>query len=270
MLNILISNDDGVLAEGLHLLVDALKTIPNINIDVIAPEVNASGLSNAITLRTPLRTKQLDNKFWYINGTPTDCIKLGLSNFFDYTHDLVISGINHGPNLGDDVIYSGTVGAASEGRYLKHPPIAISSVGTDTNSLKQAAKVAANLVKNLIENPVTHQASSPYILNVNVPENLTNPDTPYLITQQGMRYFAPALPPTEDPRGTKVHWLGPSGKEQQIAPGTDFHAIKNNSVSITPLHINLTAYHKFDDLSNWLATQKTTTETTTQKANSEK
>ena len=262
MLNILISNDDGVLAEGLHLLVEALNTIPDVNIDVIAPEVNASGLSNAITLRNPLRTKRLENGFWYINGTPTDCIKLGLSNF-DYTHDLVISGINHGPNLGDDVIYSGTVGAASEGRYLKHPPIAISSVGTDTNSLKQAAKVAKNLVKNLIKNPVTHQASSPYILNVNVPKNLSNPDANYLITQQGMRYFAPAQPPIEDPRGAKIHWLGPSGKEQQIAPGTDFHAVENNSVSITPLHIDLTAYHKFDDLSNWLAT----TQQSTQKAN---
>ena len=252
MLRILISNDDGVLAEGLKALVQELKKIDNVSIDVIAPSKNASGTSNSITLENPLRAKQMENGFWYINGTPTDCIKLGLSNFFQYKHDLVISGINHGENIGDDIIYSGTVGAATEGRYLSHPPIAISSIGTDTYSLQKAAKVASNLVKKIIKQPLTHEIKSPYILNVNIPQNLQNPDEKYEITHQGARHFAPVLPPTLDPRGAPLHWLGPSGEQQSCEPKTDFHAIKNNRVSITPIHIDLTAYHRINDLNQWL------------------
>ena len=252
MLKILVTNDDGVLADGIKILTDALKTIDNVHVDVIAPHINASGVSSSISLQHPLRAKQIDNGFWYINGTPTDCIKLGLSNFFDYTHDLVISGINHGENMGDDVIYSGTVGAAIEGRYLKHPPIAISSLGSDKFSLQQAAKVAVNLVQNLIKNPITHTPDSPYILNVNVPAKLQNPNSKYTVTQIGLRYFAPTLPPVSDARGTPVYWLGPSGEQQACNPGSDFYATKNNQVSITPLHIDLTAHHRKNSLKKWL------------------
>ena len=254
MLKILVSNDDGVLANGINILVKELKKIPNIHIDVIAPSKNASGTSNSITLENPLRPKQLENGFWYINGTPTDCIKLGLSDFFEHTHDLVISGINHGENIGDDVIYSGTVGAATEGRYLSHPPIAISSVGSDIKNLQKSAIIASNLIKKIIANPLKHNTNSPYILNVNIPKDLhdINDESNYQITQQGVRYFAPVLTKSKDPRGAPIHWLGPSGKEYSCEPKTDFHAIKNNKVSITPLHIDLTAYHKMQELTSWL------------------
>lgn len=265
MLKILISNDDGVLANGINILVNELKKIPNIHLDVIAPSKNASGTSNSITLENPLKPQQLENGFWYINGTPTDCIKLGLSNFFGYTHDLVISGINHGENIGDDIIYSGTVGAATEGRYLAYPPIAISSVGSDIPNLKKSAIIASNLIKKIIANPLKHNTNSPYILNVNVPKDLQDPnlESNYHITQQGVRHFAPTLPATQDPRGVPIHWLGPSGKQYSCEPKTDFYAIKNNKVSITPLHIDLTAYHKMNDLASWL--EKTSSNTKTNK-----
>tara|TARA_A100001015_G_scaffold276010_1_gene333815 strand:- start:2315 stop:3115 length:801 start_codon:yes stop_codon:yes gene_type:complete len=258
MLRVLVSNDDGVLAEGLNILVSELKKIAHV--DVIAPNKNYSGSSNSITLENPLRPKQMENGFWHINGTPTDCIKLGLSNFFSYQHDLVISGINHGENIGDDIIYSGTVGAATEGRYLPHPPIAISSIGTDKPSLKLAAKVASDLVRKITKQPLKNQNTSPYILNVNVPKALENQNIEdnYQITHQGARYFAPVYPCSSDPRGREVYWLGPSGKQQHSEPKTDFHAIKNNKISITPIHIDLTAYHKVNELSSWLKLNKET------------
>lgn len=247
-MHILITNDDGIFASGITVLANALSKIARVS--VIAPDQNRSGVSSAITLENPLRIMKTPTGWFQLNGTPADCIKLALSGFLNEEPDLVVSGINAGPNLGDDVIYSGTVGGATEGRFLKYPPIAISSAGLrhDEMYYETAAKVAVDLVQSMIKSP----PQPGIILNVNVPalpyENLEGVE----ITRQGDRHLSEPVMASEDGRGRRIYWLGEPGKIKDGREGTDFHAIHSNRVSVTPLQVELTAHQTINHFKDWL------------------
>ena len=250
-MKILLSNDDGYRAEGLRALSDALT--PLAEITVVAPDRNRSGASNSLTLDVPLRVLPFgERKFLVVNGTPTDCVHLAVSGLFEGEddHDMVVSGINDGPNLGDDVIYSGTVAAAVEGRFLGLPAIAVSLVIQPDSGVhyETAARVAAELVMRIQRSPL-HQAT---ILNVNVPDVPYDQLRGYQATRLGFRHRSDPIVKMADPRGRPVYWVGPAGGSQDAGPGTDFHAVANNYVSVTPLQIDLTRHSMLDDMRNWL------------------
>jgi 5'-nucleotidase len=246
---ILISNDDGYRAEGLAVLTAALAPLGDVT--VVAPDRNRSGASNSLTLDMPLRVLPFDeHRYYVVNGTPTDCVHLAISGLFEIEHDMVVSGINDGANLGDDVLYSGTVAAAIEGRFLGLPALAISLV-TQRNSgahFDTAARVATELVMRVQRTPL-HQAT---ILNVNVPDVPYEALQGYEVTRLGFRHRSERIVRSEDPRGRPVYWVGPAGSGQDAGPGTDFHAVANHSVSVTPLQIDLTRHTMLDDVREWL------------------
>ena len=248
-MKILISNDDGYRAEGLSQLAEALQTLAAIT--VVAPDRNRSGASNSLTLDVPLRVFPYDDNRYYVNGTPTDCVHLAISGLFDYEHDMVVSGINDGQNLGDDVLYSGTVAAAVEGRFLGLPAIAISLDNRDGHHFDTAARVAAELVMRVQRHPL-HAAT---ILNVNVPDLPYEQLRGYQVTRLGHRHRSEKIVRTTDPKGRDVFWVGPAGSGQDAGAGTDFHAIANGYVSVTPLQIDLTRHAFLDDLREWLQGQ---------------
>ena len=250
-MKILLSNDDGYRAEGLRALHDALA--PLAELTVVAPDRNRSGASNSLTLDVPLRVASFgERKYLVLNGTPTDCVHLAISGLFENEpeHDMVVSGINDGANLGDDVLYSGTVAAAIEGRFLGLPAIAVSMVVQPNSGLHftTAARVAAELVMRIQRTPL-HQAT---ILNVNVPDVPYEALKGYQATRLGFRHRSERIVRMEDPRGRPVYWVGPSGTGSDAGPGTDFHAVANNYVSVTPLQIDLTRHTMLDDVSQWL------------------
>ena len=247
-MNILISNDDGYRAEGLRHLVDALR--PLAAITVVAPDRNRSGASNSLTLDVPLRVFPYDEKMYYVNGTPTDCVHLAITGLFENEHDMVVSGINDGANLGDDVLYSGTVAAAVEGRFLGLPAIAMSLVMTAATApnFPTAARVAAELVLRVERSPL-HPAT---ILNVNVPDIPYEQLKGFQATRLGHRHRSEKIVRAEDPRGRPVYWIGPAGAGQDAGPGTDFHAVANGYVSVTPLQIDLTRHTALADMREWL------------------
>jgi 5'-nucleotidase len=250
-MKILLSNDDGYRAEGLRALGEALA--PLADITVVAPDRNRSGASNSLTLDVPLRVLPFDErKYMVINGTPTDCVHLAISGLFEDEDDpdMVISGINDGANLGDDVLYSGTVAAAIEGRFLGLPAIAMSLViqPGSGNHFETAARVAVELVMRIQRTPL-HQAT---ILNVNVPDVPYEQLRGYQATRLGFRHRSERIVRMDDPRGRPVYWVGPAGGGQDAGPGTDFHAVANNYVSVTPLQIDLTRHSMLDDMRNWL------------------
>ena len=248
-MKILISNDDGYRADGLTALSDALAQLAQIT--VVAPDRNRSGASNSLTLDMPLRVLPFDERRYYVvNGTPTDCVHLAISGLFEEEHDMVVSGINDGANLGDDVLYSGTVAAAIEGRFLGLPALAISLV-TQTDSgghFDTAGRVAAELVMRIQRAPF-HPAT---ILNVNVPDVPYEALQGYRVTRLGFRHRSERIVRSEDPRGRPVYWVGPAGSGQDAGPGTDFHAVANRHVSVTPLQIDLTRHTMLDDVREWL------------------
>jgi 5'-nucleotidase len=244
-MKILISNDDGVQAPGLLALAKELAKIAQIQ--VIAPDRNRSGASNSLTLLRPLRVKTLPNGHFSLDGTPTDCVHLGLTGFFDTPFDMVVSGINDGANLGDDVIYSGTVAAAMEGRNLGLPAIAISMVGETIEYYETAAVIVRQLVLKLRQ----YSLSSQTILNINVPNLPLDQIKSYEVTRLGRRHKAEAMVKEYDPRGRPIYWVGRPGQEAQAGPGTDFFAINQGSVSITPLHLDMTHYNVFEEVSAW-------------------
>ena len=247
---ILISNDDGYRAEGLSALADALQSLAEIT--VVAPDRNRSGASNSLTLDVPLRVFPYDENRYYVNGTPTDCVHLGISGLFDFEHDMVVSGINDGQNLGDDVLYSGTVAAAVEGRFLGLPAIAISlDTKKGPNHFDTAARVAAELVMRVQRQPL-HVAT---ILNVNVPDVPYEQLRGYQVTRLGHRHRSERVIRAQDPKGREVFWVGPAGRGQDAGAGTDFHAVANGYVSVTPLQIDLTRHAFLDDLRDWLQGQ---------------
>lgn len=246
MIRVLISNDDGVYAKGIIALAEAIKKIAII--DVVAPDRNRSGASNSLTLNAPLHLKKLDNGYVSVEGTPTDCVHVAITGLLETMPDMVISGINHGGNLGDDVWYSGTVAAAMEGRFLGLPAIAISLVSEHAKHYETAAIVACDLIQHLLAEKLPPAT----ILNVNVPDVPYEELQGFEITRLGTRHCAAPTIKQKDPRGHEIYWVGPAGAEQDAGPGTDFYAIKQGKVSITPLRMDLTHYESFDNLTDWL------------------
>ena len=245
-MHILLSNDDGYLSPGLEQLAKALA--PLALITVVAPERDRSGASNSLTLTRPLRVRRGENGFFIVDGTPTDCVHLAVTGLMDQQPDMVIAGINRGANLGDDVLYSGTVAAAMEGRFLGAPAIAISLVGRPPSHFATAAQVAVRLVERLRNDPLPANT----ILNVNVPDLPLSALAGYEATRLGNRHKAEPAVRASDPHGEPVYWVGSPGPEADAGPGTDFHAVRQQRVSITPLHVDLTRYTALDQVSSWL------------------
>ena len=247
-MKILISNDDGYRAEGLRALTESLSQLAEVT--VVAPDRNRSGASNSLTLDVPLRVYPFEpGRYLVVNGTPTDCVHLAVSGLFEHEHDMVVSGINDGANLGDDVLYSGTVAAAIEGRFLGLSAIAVSLVVQgESPNFATAARVAAELVMRLQRSPL-HQAT---ILNVNVPDLAYEQLKGLQVTRLGSRHRSERIIKSEDPRGRPVYWVGPAGGGQDAGEGTDFHAVANGYVSVTPLQVDLTRHAMLEDLRGWL------------------
>jgi 5'-nucleotidase len=245
-LRILVSNDDGYRAEGLQRLVDALQPLSDVT--VVAPERNRSGASNSLTLDVPLRVFPYGERQFYVNGTPTDCVHLAISGLFDFQHDMVVSGINDGANLGDDVLYSGTVAAAVEGRFLGLPTMAISLVVRTGRHFDTAARVASELVLRLMRTPL----HASMILNVNVPDVPYEHLRGYRATRLGHRHRSESVVRVQDPRGRPVYWVGPAGEGADAGEGTDFAAVAGGCVSVTPLQVDLTRHSALGDLDEWL------------------
>jgi 5'-nucleotidase len=243
---ILVSNDDGYLATGINALAAALSEIAEVI--VVAPDRNHSGASNSLTLHSPLRVHKVEEGRYFVNGTPSDCVHLALSGFLDEDPDLVVSGINHGANLGDDVIYSGTVAAAMEGRFLGLPAIAVSLVGRHAGHFDTAARVARDLVIKLGDDPLPGDI----ILNVNVPDVPFKDLSGVESTRLGFRHRSEPLVETRDPQGRTIYWIGPAGEGQDAGPGTDFEAIDRNAVAVTPLKVDLTRHEALPDIGSWL------------------
>ncbi|GAA6182872.1 5'/3'-nucleotidase SurE [Aliiglaciecola sp. NS0011-25] len=245
-MQVLLSNDDGFFAEGLETLYAHLSELYDVT--VIAPEENCSAFSNALSIRKPLRIEKQNNGFYAVNGTPSDCVHLGINQFLAKDPTLVVSGINHGPNLGDDVIYSGTVAAATEGRFMGLPAIAVSLASHECKHFETAAKVVVEIIQRLHKHPLP----ADQILNINVP------DVPYQdlqgieVTRQGRRHRAESMVKDKDPQGQDVYWYGAIGQEQDAGPGTDFYAVAQNRCSVTPLSVDMTAYNSLNDMKKWL------------------
>lgn len=249
-MRILISNDDGVNAIGIVTLADELAKIAEV--DVVAPDRNRSGASNSLSVQLPVRAQQLSNGYYSVTGTPTDCVHLALTGLLDKKYDMVVSGINAGENLGDDVLYSGTVAAATEGRTLGLPAIAVSLVnkeGTAPQNYHTAAAVVRQFIERLRKSPVPHAT----ILNINVPDISLNELQGFEVTRLGTRHASQGVIKELDPRGDPVYWMGASGPEADAGPGTDFNAVRMNRVSITPLQIDMTNHSVIGKISSWVS-----------------
>lgn len=245
-MRILLSNDDGYFAPGLAALAEALHGLGEIT--VVAPEQNRSGASNSLTLDRPLLLKKAASGFHFVNGTPTDCVHLAVTGMLDHLPDIVVSGINAGANMGDDTIYSGTVAAATEGYLLGIPSIAISLTSFEGRNFAAAGRVARELVERYLRDPIRE----PVLLNVNVP------DLPYeqlkgtLVTRLGRRHKAEPVVRMLSPRNETVYWVGAAGAAADAGPGTDFHAVEQGHVSITPLQIDLTNTAQLPAIRRWM------------------
>jgi 5'-nucleotidase len=232
-MRILISNDDGYLAPGLIALADALAPIADIT--VVAPDSNRSGSSNSLTLDRPLSVFQASNGFYFINGTPSDCVHIALTGIMSEPPDLVVSGINQGQNMGDDTLYSGTVAAATEGFLFGLPSIAFSQVEKGWPELASAARIARDIVERRLDAFPDH-----FLLNVNIPNLPYAQLKPPVATRLGKRHKSEAVIRAQDPHGREIYWIGPCGGQKDAGEGTDFHATALGHVSITPLQIDLT------------------------------
>ena len=245
-MKILLSNDDGFIAPGLNALYRCLSEQHEVM--VVAPDRDRSAASNSLTLASPLRLTERGEHFYSINGTPTDCVHLALTGLYDNAPDIVISGINAGANMGDDVIYSGTVAAAMEGRNLGLPAIAVSLTSFQPLYFATAVQAVVVLLRQLSdfsEKPDT-------ILNVNVPDVPWSEIKGFQATRLGKRHKAEPVIKDKDPRGNDIYWVGPPGKQQDAGEGTDFYAVEQGYISVTPLHIDLTRYQAIDATKNWL------------------
>ena len=249
-MKILVSNDDGYLATGINVLTEALEKVADVV--VVAPDRNRSAASSSLTVHSPLRVSRVGENRYSVDGTPSDCVHLALTGFLDEEPDLVVSGINHGANLGDDVIYSGTVAAAIEGRFLGLPTIAVSLTAVDGERLEHfdtAARVASDMVQKLARAALPPDV----VLNVNVP------NIPYASlrgiesTRLGFRHKSEPVVKTRDPHGRTIYWVGPSGKGAEAGEGTDFYAIERGAVAVTPLKVDLTRHEALTQLDDWLA-----------------
>lgn len=246
-MRILLSNDDGYFAPGLLALSEALKDLAEIV--VVAPERNRSGASNSLTLDRPLSLKKAGNGFYFVTGTPTDCVHLAVTGMLDPLPDMIVSGINLGANMGDDTIYSGTVAAATEGFLLGIPSIAISLTSSEGRYFATAGKVARDLVRRFIDKPV----AEPVLLNVNVPDLPLEQLKGTEVTRLGKRHKAEPVVRTQSPRNETVYWIGAAGEARDAGPGTDFNAVERGVVSVTPLQIDLTHVAQLSTIRDWIA-----------------
>lgn len=246
-MHILLSNDDGYFAPGLAVLAETLA--PLATVTVVAPERDRSGASNSLTLDRPLTVRRAANGFFYVNGTPTDCVHLAVTGLLENMPDIVISGVNLGANMGDDTIYSGTVAAATEGFLLGIPSLAVSLVANGGDHFETAARIAAEMAQRFASKPF----GQPVLLNINVP------DAPYEhlrgleVTRLGRRHKAEPVVKSITPRGETVYWVGAAGGVQDAGEGTDFNAVARTAVSVTPLQVDLTQFSQLQTLGNWLA-----------------
>jgi 5'-nucleotidase len=250
-MHILLSNDDGYQAPGLICLAQTLQAYARVT--VVAPERDRSGASNSLTLQHPIRAHLMDNGFIRVDGTPTDCVHLAITGLLEQEPDMVIAGINAGANLGDDVIYSGTVAAAMEGRFLGLPALAVSLASHEGQHYATAAQVVLDLLARLQQHPLPQDT----ILNINVPDLPFAALAGYEVTRLGNRHKAEPVIKAIDPRGKAIYWVGPPGPEQDSGPGTDFYAVRSGRVSLTPLQIDLTRHTALDSLRGWLANTRT-------------
>jgi 5'/3'-nucleotidase len=245
-MRILLSNDDGYFAPGLICLAETLSDVADIV--VVAPERDRSGSSNSLTLDRPLSLHKSHNGFFYVNGTPTDCVHLAVTGMLDVLPDMVISGINNGANMGDDTIYSGTVAAATEGFLLGIPSLAVSLVDVSDGNFLTASRVVADMVKRFVQNKI----KAPILLNINVPDVKYDQLQGVDVTRLGRRHKAEGVIKSQSPRGNVVYWVGAAGPAQDAGEGTDFFSVQHNRVSITPLQIDLTQYDQLNLVKTWL------------------
>jgi 5'-nucleotidase len=245
-MKILLSNDDGVHALGIKVLFEVLNK--HFTVNVVAPDRNCSGASNSLTLLNPLRAETLENGFYSVNGTPTDAVHLGVSQLFKDA-DLVVAGINKGANLGDDTLYSGTVAAATEGRHMGMPALAISLAGKNEKHYKTAAIVAVKIIERLQSHPLP----SDQILNINVPDVELSELKGIKVTRLGHRHKAESMQKMQDPWQRDIYWYGLLGEELDGGEGTDFHAIANGYASVTPLTVDMTAHQSINNIKDWLS-----------------
>jgi len=248
-MRVLVSNDDGVDAPGIRHLAEALRQAGHA-VTVVAPDRDRSGASNSLTLDQPLRAKSLGNDVWSVAGTPTDCVHLALAGMLASDPDIVLSGINNTSNLGDDVIYSGTVAAAMEGRCLGLPAIAmsLSTIDHKAQHFETAARAAVEITQRLVSDPLPADT----ILNVNVPDLPWAEVKGFEVTRLGHRHRAAPCIAQNDPRGRPIWWIGPPGEAQDAGPGTDFHAVRMGYISITPIHVDLTRYQALETVASWV------------------
>ncbi|MDY4297870.1 MULTISPECIES: 5'/3'-nucleotidase SurE [unclassified Xanthomonas] len=248
-MRVLVSNDDGVDAAGIRMLAEQLRGAGH-EVTVVAPDRDRSGASNSLTLDLPIRLKRIDHYTCSVAGTPTDCVHLALTGMLEFDPDIVVSGINNSANLGDDVIYSGTVSAAMEGRFLGLPAVAVSLVSHnhDPRHFQTAARAAVEIVAQLKADPLPADT----ILNVNVPDLPWQEIKGFEVTRLGNRHRSEPCLPQTDPRGGTVYWIGPAGREQDAGPGTDFHAVRTGFISITPIQVDLTRYQALEKVASWV------------------
>lgn len=245
-MKILLSNDDGVNAKGIEALYLALSQIAEVT--VVAPDRNCSGASNSLTLLNPLRTHTHENGFISVNGTPSDCVQLAINKLVDFTPDIVVAGINNGANLGDDTLYSGTVAAASEGRFLGLPAIAVSLCSKKEENYDTAAAVAVSIINEIKAHPL----ESDQIINLNVPDIPLSELKGIKVTRLGSRHKAETMQEQSDPWGRKIYWYGHLGEAQDAGEGTDFHAVANGFASVTPLTVDMTAKSSLKKMETWI------------------
>ena len=248
-MRVLVSNDDGVDAPGIRVLAEGLRAAGH-EVWVVAPDRDRSGASNSLTLDQPIRVARIDARTWRVYGTPTDCVHVALAGLLEHEPDIVVSGINTSANLGDDVIYSGTVAAAMEGRFLGLPAVAVSCVSRDHDAqhYETAARAAVEIIARLVVDPLPADT----ILNVNVPDCAWNELAGFEVSRLGQRHRAEPCIQQTDPRGRPVWWIGPPGAEQDAGPGTDFHAVRTGHVAITPIQVDLTRYQALEKVASWV------------------
>ncbi|MFP7722758.1 5'/3'-nucleotidase SurE [Lysobacter sp. A3-1-A15] len=248
-MQVLVSNDDGVDAPGIRALADGLRSAGHAVL-VVAPDRDRSGASNSLTLDMPIRVVQQDEACWRVYGTPTDCVHVAITGMLREEPDIVVSGINNTANLGDDVIYSGTVAAAMEGRFLGLPSVAVSLVTDDHvgHHYETAARAAVEIIARLRSDPLPADT----MLNVNVPDRPWDRIAGFEVTRLGNRHRAEDCIPQKDPRGRQWWWIGAAGPEQDAGPGTDFHAVRTGHISITPIQVDLTRYQALEQVASWV------------------
>lgn len=245
-MKILLSNDDGYLSPGLVALYEVLKSLGEVT--VFAPQQNCSGASNSLTLWRPLSVFTDANGFYYLNGTPTDCVHVALTGMLDYQPDLVVSGINNGQNMGEDTLYSGTVAAAAEGVMFGIPSFAFSLADKGWLHIKDAARAAGDIIAHYLANPLP----APFLLNVNLPNQPYEALKEWRVTRLGKRHPSQPAIRQLNPRGETVYWIGAAGDARDASEGTDFHAVANGAVSITPLQLDLTHLQILPNVQDWV------------------